>query len=336
MTRKLSDTHRADAARLNAIYKERKASAKRRGETLTQSDVSAACGWSGQSALSQYVLARVPLNLSAVLKLSRVLGCQPEDISPVLASELREFIASSPGANAQGTVDSSVSRVLVEMPRALHEAVAEHAVNKGITVDQEIIEALNAWLANCETESEDEKNFYIHEKLFSHDSIDRFSSVLIQKRGGNLINFLRTTFDSDYDYCDALGRIKVMDIVLNTFIEKDALSYLSIPLICRGSGGRIADYMWENREIANGYLGLEGLSMSTDLFNKHLGKDNPYTQADFITMILCSKNTPDSMRDLASSFVKDESQIRSTKEKLIENGWAELSDNIILPGVDSA
>lgn len=75
----------AESQRLKAIYEQKKAAAKAAGKPLTQADVADACGWSGQSAFSQYATGKVPLNVEALLKLSKALGFLPAEVSPRLA-----------------------------------------------------------------------------------------------------------------------------------------------------------------------------------------------------------------------------------------------------------
>lgn len=84
--RPLTNAEQAAAGRLMAIYKQRKAEASERGERLTQDDVAVRCGWSGQSAFGQYARGVVPLNLKALLALSKVLRFDPSEVSPELAS----------------------------------------------------------------------------------------------------------------------------------------------------------------------------------------------------------------------------------------------------------
>ncbi|NEL65537.1 MAG: helix-turn-helix transcriptional regulator, partial [Xanthomonas perforans] len=70
--RDLTPEEQAESARLKAIYEDRKAAAKARGQSLTQADVAERAGWSGQSAFSQYATGKIPLNLDAALTLARV------------------------------------------------------------------------------------------------------------------------------------------------------------------------------------------------------------------------------------------------------------------------
>ncbi|MDD1976955.1 helix-turn-helix transcriptional regulator [Pseudomonas putida] len=82
--RPLTPEEVAESQRLKAIYEQKKAAARAAGKSLTQADVADACGWSGQSAFSQYATGKVPLNVEALLKLSKALGFSPVEVSPRL------------------------------------------------------------------------------------------------------------------------------------------------------------------------------------------------------------------------------------------------------------
>ena len=84
--RALTPEEFAESVRLKAIYEEKKAAAKASGRSLTQADVAEACGWSGQSAFSQYATGKVPLNLEALLRLAKALDFSPEQVSTRLLS----------------------------------------------------------------------------------------------------------------------------------------------------------------------------------------------------------------------------------------------------------
>lgn len=84
--RPLSSEEVAESVRLKAIYEAKKSAAKAAGKSLTQADVAEACGWSGQSAFSQYATGKVPLNLEALLKLAKALDFSPEQVSTRLLS----------------------------------------------------------------------------------------------------------------------------------------------------------------------------------------------------------------------------------------------------------
>lgn len=85
----------AECARLKAVYEARKADLKAQGTRITQADVAEACGWSGQSAFSQFATGKVPLNLDALMRLSKALKFSPEQVSPRLAQ-----LVASPGGHS--------------------------------------------------------------------------------------------------------------------------------------------------------------------------------------------------------------------------------------------
>ncbi|MCH4563370.1 XRE family transcriptional regulator [Halomonas sp. EGI 63088] len=78
----------AEADKLKAIYQDRKREAQAIGQKLNQDTVAERCGWAGQSAVSQYMTGRMPLNLEALLKLSKALRFMPSEVSPRLAKEI--------------------------------------------------------------------------------------------------------------------------------------------------------------------------------------------------------------------------------------------------------
>lgn len=84
--RPLTPEETAESARLKAIYEQRKSAAKAAGRSLTQADVAEACGWSGQSAFSQYATGKVPLNVEALLKLAKALNFDASEVSTRLVS----------------------------------------------------------------------------------------------------------------------------------------------------------------------------------------------------------------------------------------------------------
>jgi len=84
--RPLTTEEVAESARLKAIYEQRKSAAKAAGRSLTQADVAEACGWSGQSAFSQYATGKVPLNVEALLKLAKALNFDAGEVSSRLLS----------------------------------------------------------------------------------------------------------------------------------------------------------------------------------------------------------------------------------------------------------
>lgn len=99
--RPLTEEEQAESERLMALYEARKAEARERGEKLNQADVAEDCGWSGQSAFSQYATGKVALNLDALIRLARVLQFQPREVSPRLAEMIESVMARKVEANAE-------------------------------------------------------------------------------------------------------------------------------------------------------------------------------------------------------------------------------------------
>jgi transcriptional regulator with XRE-family HTH domain len=102
MTRRaLTPEELDDAQRLRQIWNEKKEELH-----LSQVKVAQEMGFSSQAAVSQYLNARLPLNMAAVAKFAQVLRSKVEDISPRYArmvgdpipSELEGYIAPQTGS----------------------------------------------------------------------------------------------------------------------------------------------------------------------------------------------------------------------------------------------
>jgi len=105
----LTPEQEQEADRLKEIYRQRKAEARARGERLTQEDVAELCGWTGQSAVSQYLNGRIALNLDALLKLSKALDFTPSQVS----ERLGKFM---PPASQQNVERVPVSSTVYRYP----------------------------------------------------------------------------------------------------------------------------------------------------------------------------------------------------------------------------
>jgi transcriptional regulator with XRE-family HTH domain len=83
MTRKreLSNAEIEAAQNLKKIWNE-----KRKVLKISQEEMAFKCGWSGQSAFSQYLHSRIPLNTDAVLKIAKILEVHPTEIMPEIAA----------------------------------------------------------------------------------------------------------------------------------------------------------------------------------------------------------------------------------------------------------
>jgi len=91
MTRRsLTPEEREDADRLRKLWNERKEELM-----LSQVKVAERMGFSSQAAVSQYLNAKMPLNINTVAKFAQVLRARVEDISPRYAQMVGEPIPSS-------------------------------------------------------------------------------------------------------------------------------------------------------------------------------------------------------------------------------------------------
>lgn len=77
LRRDLSQLEREDSTRLRKIWDEKKDSL-----SLSQQDVADAFGISNQTAISQYLNGKIPLNLEAAIKFAKVLEVNIREISP--------------------------------------------------------------------------------------------------------------------------------------------------------------------------------------------------------------------------------------------------------------
>lgn len=77
----LNPAQRADAVRLKAAFKAWQANRKAKGEPHSQDEIAEPLLGFGQSALSQYLNGKIPLNGEVVQKFSHLLGIPPADIS---------------------------------------------------------------------------------------------------------------------------------------------------------------------------------------------------------------------------------------------------------------
>lgn len=95
----LTDEQRRDAERLRAQFRAWQSARKERGEPSTQDEVAESLFGFGQSALSQYINGKIPLNAEALHKFATVLGVQASNISPGI---VRDQLALSGALSSQG------------------------------------------------------------------------------------------------------------------------------------------------------------------------------------------------------------------------------------------
>jgi transcriptional regulator with XRE-family HTH domain len=123
----LTSEQLADANRLKAIFLQWQAGRKERDEPASQLDVVDMLGFN-QSAMSQYLNGRIPLNVEAAAKFARMLGCSIADFSPSLAALAVEIgrVASCQEENGPGVSDAE-ERELLLLYRSI-EKIDRHIV----------------------------------------------------------------------------------------------------------------------------------------------------------------------------------------------------------------
>ncbi|MDO8065601.1 S24 family peptidase [Janthinobacterium sp. SUN206] len=100
----LSSEQLADAAKLKNLFKEWQHSRKENNLPHSQETAASALGF-GQSALTQYLNGRIPLNVTAGIKFANLLGVALTEFSPALAEEAENIAqAVSPSADENGTI----------------------------------------------------------------------------------------------------------------------------------------------------------------------------------------------------------------------------------------
>jgi transcriptional regulator with XRE-family HTH domain len=135
--RELTQQELDAAARLQQIWNARK---KELG--LTQEKVAQMCEWSNQSAFGAYLLARVPLNTDAVLRLAKVFKIHPTEIMPELAALLptisTENTTEEPDAFTaeEKTFIKMLRRVTSEQKKDTIETVKEFIRNNQVVIEE--------------------------------------------------------------------------------------------------------------------------------------------------------------------------------------------------------
>lgn len=99
-SKKLTATQEADAKRLKTKFLAWQQARKERREPSSQEAATEALGF-GQSALTQYLNGKIPLNFAAAAKFAALLGCRIEEFSPSLATQIAD-ISSRASAVAHG------------------------------------------------------------------------------------------------------------------------------------------------------------------------------------------------------------------------------------------
>lgn len=90
----LTPEQRADAARLKHLFAAWQKGRREAGQPSSQEALSDLLGFN-QSALSQYLNGRIPLNVAAASKFASLIECSVADFSPTLASEIGKYVTAT-------------------------------------------------------------------------------------------------------------------------------------------------------------------------------------------------------------------------------------------------
>jgi len=103
-----------DAARLKQRFVEWQKRQKDAGQPASQEAAGELLGFN-QSALSQYLNGRIPLNVGAATRFASVMGCAVADFSPRLQEQLSDYVSAAmpDGAAANDGVLAGLRRVVV-------------------------------------------------------------------------------------------------------------------------------------------------------------------------------------------------------------------------------
>ncbi len=96
----LSKQQLADAASLKSIFRAWQQHQRDKGAYVSQEEASEVIGF-GQSALSQYLNGKIPLNIDAATKIAKLVGCQVSDFSQSLAQQAAGYTVQIGGIRGQ-------------------------------------------------------------------------------------------------------------------------------------------------------------------------------------------------------------------------------------------
>lgn len=122
---RLTTWQKADAERLRTIF-----AAFKKKTGASQQKVASQLGWT-QGAVSQYMCARIPLNLEALLDFVHIFKCDAKDISPMLSKKLCRWIDDAAATSLLAVEDSLIPRDFALLTKEdLHalETMAHHLI----------------------------------------------------------------------------------------------------------------------------------------------------------------------------------------------------------------
>ena len=110
---------------------------KKQELNLTQESVGLACGWSGQTAFSQYYRGIVPLNIDAVFKLSKILHVHPIEIMPDLEYLWPDGRGRATAGSEYQYEDLALAKMINELPDEQRVALRSVATAFSNTVKEQ-------------------------------------------------------------------------------------------------------------------------------------------------------------------------------------------------------
>lgn len=97
--KELTPTQKEDAARLKAAFERHQANLRQAGKPFNQAAILGEPAPFGQSALSQYLNGRIPLNWQSLQLICSLIGAKPAEISPSIVEQEREARTAWDAAN---------------------------------------------------------------------------------------------------------------------------------------------------------------------------------------------------------------------------------------------
>lgn len=135
----LSQDQKDDALRLLAAWEE----FKKANPGASQEKFAADCGWKTQGTINQYLHGRIPLNLSALLRMCRVLNIDPGSVSPTLAAQLpyQAIAMPSPALGERYASADETTRKLIDIALLEEDADALRQLSPSIVAMVRMVKA---------------------------------------------------------------------------------------------------------------------------------------------------------------------------------------------------
>lgn len=108
----LTPEQKADAARLMELFENQKAHESKQGKRLTQASLADDLGYATQSAVSQYLKGKVPLNVEAAVKFAARFGCGVSAFSTSIQEEIDRIAGFATVAEEDATMKKKETKRL--------------------------------------------------------------------------------------------------------------------------------------------------------------------------------------------------------------------------------